>query len=139
MGRLAVEAVEGGGGLDEATLPGGAAKELPTGAGEVFELLLFLRFDENVKFFNREVMGEAVRGAARYKRGERDEGKVGRGKSAALGCCDRRVCSVFGWASWAVLRAERGRGGQSKLEGRILSETRQGRTEEGRAEARTRS
>ena len=60
MGRLAVEAVEGGGGLVEATLAGGGTKAFGAAGGGVererVELLLFLRF-ENVKFLSLDVMG----------------------------------------------------------------------------------
>lgn len=58
-----MEDVEGGGGLVEALLEGGGTKVLPAGGlvWERVELLLFLRFDENPKFFNREVMSESER------------------------------------------------------------------------------
>lgn len=58
MGRLVVEALDGGGGLVEAVLAGGGTKLFPAGGvvWERVELLLFLRFDENVKFFSLDVM-----------------------------------------------------------------------------------
>jgi hypothetical protein len=61
MGRLVVEAVEGGGGLVEEVLAGGGTKVFPVGGvvWERVELLLFLRFDENVKFFSLDVMSKA--------------------------------------------------------------------------------
>lgn len=60
MGRLVVDAVDGGGGLVEALLAGGGTKVLTAG-GVVWEeggLLLFLRFDENVNCLNRDVMSK---------------------------------------------------------------------------------
>lgn len=60
MGRLVVEADEGGGGLVEAVLAGGGTKVFPEDGivWEMVELLLFLRFDENVKFFSLDVMSK---------------------------------------------------------------------------------
>lgn len=53
-----MEALDGGGGLVEAVLTGGGTKVFPAGGVcEKVELLLFLRFDENVKFLSLDVMG----------------------------------------------------------------------------------
>lgn len=123
-----MDAVEGGGGLVDVVLAGGATKVLvpPDGLSDGGELLLFLRFDENLRFFKREVMSEEVaRENALYEgegrggeRCETDEGwAAGIQPWLVLFICGEVYDCMYLRVdeTWAVLRLETDETAKQKL------------------------